>query len=296
MAVVTNIANDHLGCDGINTLDELCHVKSLVVEMVSENGFAVLNAEDERVVAMAEGCPGKVIYFSCCRDNKTLARHLAAGGRGVMLMDDKMYLVTGNKSLALTDIASLPITFAGAARHNVANCLAAAGALWALEVEPEEIASGLKEFSWQDNPGRGNHYDFGTFQVLLDYGHNVAGFKSMLDLVDALQPLRKVGIIGMPGDRCDEDVIQAGSLCGRGFDVIYVKEDKDLRGRKPGEVAALLAKGISSVQSKAAVKIIHDEVKALEAAVKSHQPGDLIVVFYECFKPLQQYLDSLCSQ
>ena len=72
VAVVTNIANDHLGCDGINTLDELCHVKSLVVEMVSENGFAVLNAEDERVVAMAEGCPGKVIYFSCCRDNKPL--------------------------------------------------------------------------------------------------------------------------------------------------------------------------------------------------------------------------------
>lgn len=296
VAVVTNIANDHLGCDGIKTLDELCHVKSLVVETVSENGFAVLNAEDERVVAMAEGCPGRVIYFSCCPDNKTLARHLAAGGRGVMLMDDKMYLVTGNKPLVLTDIASLPITFGGAARHNVANCLAAAGALWALDMQPEDIASGLKEFSWRDNPGRGNHYDFGTFQVLLDYGHNFAGFKSILDLIDALQPARKVGVIGMPGDRCDEDVIQAGSLCGKSFDVIYVKEDKDLRGRKPGEMAALLTKGINSAQSKAAVKIIHDEVKALEAAVESHQPGDLIVVFYESIKPLQQYLNSLCSQ
>lgn len=296
VAVVTNIANDHLGSDGINTLEELCHVKSIVVETVSENGFAVLNAEDDRVVAMAEGCPGKVIYFSRLAENKTLARHLAAGGRGVMLIDDKIYLVTGNKSVVLTDITSLPITFAGAARHNVANCMAAAGALWALETDPEDIVSGLREFDWRDNPGRGNHYDFGTFQVLLDYGHNYAGFMSVLELVNALQPARKVGVIGMPGDRSDEDIIQAGGLCAEGFDVIYVKEDKDLRGKKPGEVATLLAQGVNNSQPKADVKIIHDEIKALEAAIEGHQPGDLIVIFYENIQPLQQYLNNVNSQ
>ncbi|HCX79949.1 MAG TPA: cyanophycin synthetase, partial [Firmicutes bacterium] len=155
VAVVTNIANDHLGCDGINTLEELCHVKALVVETVSEDGWAVLNADDNRAAAMADSCPGRVIYFSCQPKNQILARHLAAGGRGVMLIEDKIYLAKGKNAEVLSDIPSLPITFAGAARYNVANCLAAAGALWAMGVDKEDIISGMREFDGADNPGRG---------------------------------------------------------------------------------------------------------------------------------------------
>jgi cyanophycin synthetase len=297
VAVITNIANDHLGSDGIDSLEELCHVKALVAETVSEDGFAVLNADDDRVAALAERCPGRIIYFSCQQENKILARHLAAGGRGVMLIEDKIYLAQGKKAEVLSDTASLPITFGGAARYNVANCLAAAGALWALDVDKEEIAAGMREFDGNsENPGRANHYDFGSFKLLLDYGHNYAGFKAVLELVDALQPARKVGVIGMPGDRTDSDIIQSGRLCGSRFDMLYVKEDRDLRGRRPGQVAALLVRGIESSGAKPPVKVIHDELEALQAAIKSHQPGDLIAVFYENIEPVQEYIKILAGQ
>lgn len=296
VAVVTNIANDHLGCDGINTLEELCHVKALVVETVSEDGWAVLNADDDRAAAMADSCPGRVIYFSCQPKNQILARHLAAGGRGVMLIEDKIYLAKGKNAEVLSDISSLPITFAGAARYNVANCLAAAGALWAMGVDKEDIISGMREFDGADNPGRANQYDFGSYKLLLDYGHNYAGYQSVLGLIDALKPARKVAVIGMPGDRSDEDIIETGRLCGSRLDMIYVKEDSDLRGRCPGQVAELLVQGIKSSGSRPQVKVINDELEALKAAINSHLPGDLIAMFYENIEPVQQYIKILGSQ
>lgn len=297
VGVVTNVANDHLGSDGIETLAELSLVKALVIETVSEDGFGILNADDPLVVKMAKRCPGKIIYFSCQPDNPVLARHLAAGGRGVMLIRDVIYLAEGKKAEALMNVTSLPITFAGTAKYNVANCLAATGALWAIGVEKRDIVAGMEDFTpIRDNPGRANHYDFGSFNLLLDYGHNYAGYQSVLKLLEAQKPARKVGVIGIPGDRTDNDIIALGSLSGTGFDKIYVKEDKDRRGRAPGKVAALLVQGIESSGAQPQVEVIHDEVAALQAAVRSHQPGDYIVMFYEKLDPLQKFLTSLASQ
>jgi cyanophycin synthetase len=297
VAVVTNIASDHLGIDGINTIEELCHVKSLVVETVSRDGAAVLNADDARVAAMAERCPGRIIYFSCQPENKILARHLAAGGQGIMLVNDSIYLATDNNAEVLTDIVSLPITFAGAARHNVANCLAAVGALWAFGADKEDIITGLKTFQGvADNPGRANQYDLGSFTLLLDYGHNFAGYQAALDLMDAVQPARKVGVIGMPGDRSDDDIINTGKLCGSRLDIIYVKEDSDLRGRITGQVAKLLVEGINKSGFHPQVKVIHCELEALKAAVANHRQGDLIAMFYENYQPVQQYIKKLAAK
>lgn len=296
VAVVTNIARDHLGLDGINTIEELCHVKSLVAETVSKDGAAVLNADDARVAAMAERCPGRIIYFSCQSDNKILARHLAAGGQGVMLMNDSIYLATGKNAEILTDIVSLPITFAGAASHNVANCLAAVGALWAIGIDKEDIVTGMRTFHGiADNPGRANQYDFGSFKLFLDYGHNFAGYQAALDLVDTMRPARKVGVIGMPGDRSDVDIIDTGKLCGSRLDIIYVKEDRDLRGRRTGQVAKLLVEGITKSGFHPQVKVIHCELEALKEAVANHRQGDLIAMFYENYQPVQQYIKILAG-
>lgn len=294
VAVVTNIAADHLGCDGINTLEQLCHVKSLVVETVAQDGFAILNADDLLVAAMAAACPGRIIYYSSQSNNKTLARHLAAGGRGLLVKDKRIYLAEGEKASPLAEITSLPIAFGGAALHNVANCLAAAGALWAMGLGNEDIAAAVNEFTGNEhNPGRGNHYDFGDFQLLLDYGHNYAGFQAVIEFIRLLSPTRTVGVIGMPGDRRDEDIIQSGQLCGAHLDCIYIKEDQDLRGRSRGQVASLLLQGINSAANSPSVQIILDEVEAVRAAVERHKPGDFIVVFYENLEPIEGYLKLL---
>lgn len=292
VAVVTNISEDHLGSDGINTLDELCHVKSLVVETVSDQGYAVLNADDERVVEMAEKCHGQIIYFSLAgKDNRKFVRHLAAGGRGVMVQEKKIVMLEGENTQVIVDLDSVPITYNGAAKYNTANCLAAVGALWGLGVTGEEIGAGITDFDFTHNPGRANMYDLGDSKVLVDYGHNIEGYRSVIDLIKELQPQRKVGVVGVPGDRKDSDIIAIGELCGQELDVIYVKEDSDLRGRAPGEVSDLLIRGIEKSGKNPGIQCISQEQEALQSALKQRQTGDLIAVFYEKLAPLQEILN-----
>lgn len=291
VAVVTNISEDHLGCDGIMTLDELSNVKSLVAETVSPKGHAVLNADDERVRAMAAKCPGQIIYFSLeAEKNQEFLRHLAAGGKGVMVQGREIVLAQGSKGEELLSLDSIPITLGGAALYNVSNCLAAAAALWAMGLSSEAIGAGLRDFNMGHNPGRANLYDLGLFQVLFDYGHNKAGYSSALAMMTALRPRRKVGVIGVPGDRRDADILAVGKLCAQHLDFIYIKEDQDLRGRRRGEVANLLRQGIASAGIKISVKTIYSETSALAAALASAREGDLIAVFYEKLAPLQALL------
>ena len=293
VAVVTNLSDDHLGSDGINTLEELAHVKSLVVETVSPSGFAVLNADDERVIAMAGKCPGGIILFSCLGgENRAFVRHLAAGGRGVMVLGKKILTVVGAAKEVIAELDSIPITYGGAAQYNVANCLAAVGALWGLGLDPPEIAAGITSFDGlEHNPGRANLYDMGGYSVLVDYGHNIDGYQNILNLVSSLAPRRRVGIIGLPGDRKDSDIIAVGKLCGQEFDMIYIKEDADLRGRGPGDVTLLLTEGINQSGKKPRIEAISCEQKALTTAITNHHPGDLIVIFYDKLAPLQDIIE-----
>jgi cyanophycin synthetase len=99
----------------------------------------------------------------------------------------------------------------------------------------------------------------------------------------------------MPGDRADRDILQSGRLCGARFDRLYVKEDKDRRGRKPGEVADLLVQGAKS-GGNPWYKIILDEVKALQQAIDDRLPGDIIAVFYEEYGPLTEYIKTFVQQ
>lgn len=298
VAVVTNIASDHLGTDDIDTLEEMAHVKALVPETVAKDGSAVLNADDSRVRAMARRTPGQVIFFSLeGKRNREYVRHVAAGGRGVSVHKNEIILVEGGRTTTVANLKDVAITFNGHARYNVANTLAATGALWAMGLSPEQIARGIKSFdSREHNPGRANLYDLQTCRVLVDYGHNLAGISNIVALARALEPKRLVGVVGVPGDRQDQDILAVGELCGREFDLLYIKEDKDLRGRSQGQVADLLLKGVRSGNPQAAAEIIHCELKALQQAVDSHAQDDLILIFYEKLEPLRDYLSNITPQ
>ena len=85
VAVVTNIAADHLGDDGVDDLDELIHVKALVAEEICDGGSVVLNADDPATAALADRPAVRahapvVRMFSVVPGNPVLARHKAAGG------------------------------------------------------------------------------------------------------------------------------------------------------------------------------------------------------------------------
>ncbi|NLD47306.1 MAG: cyanophycin synthetase, partial [Clostridiaceae bacterium] len=207
-----------------------------------------------------------------------------------------VYIYNGKTVKALIDLKDIPITFDGILECNIENSLAAAASLYALGVKADSIREGLATFypDINSNPGRFNIFDMGDFKVMLDYSHNPAGYREVARFIEKLSAKRFVGVIGMPGDRTDSSITEAARICGNYFEKIYIKEDNDLRGRAPGEVAGIFYDVVfKNGAGKENVEIIYSEVKALEKAVLDAEPGDFIVMFYEEFEPSIELLNKL---
>lgn len=291
VGVIVNIGEDHLGLDGINTLEDLAFVKSLVVEMVKPNGYAVLNADDSLTESIARDVRCRLIYFAQQRANLVIERHINQGGIAVTAENGQVVLYRDGIRHPMLRLQEIPITFGGVLACNVENALAAISGLVALGIPEHTIRLGLRTFSPDPatNAGRFNFFDLGDFQVVLDYGHNPGGYLSVIQLIECLNPTRKVGVIGMPGDRSNGAIVKVGRISGQHFDEIYIKEDEDLRGRNPGEVASLLYEGaLSGGASEADIRIIPDEIEALKTAISNAQYGNLIVMFHEHFDAAYQ--------
>lgn len=315
VAVVTNVRGDHLGQDGVDTLEDLIWVKSLIVEAVKREGHAVLNADDSSAAFMSERCPGSVVYFSMQPGNVRVRRHVFQGGKAVYLKNGKVFVVlpqvenasadvgcarsrgssTGYPRRAeyVVDVRNIPLCFEGRAHFNVENVLAAVGVAVAMNLSREVIVSALKEFEPDeiDNPGRfnlikaSNETKKGFISVVIDYGHNENAVESTLTLARGLcKGGRVISVICSPGDRRDECIRAVGKAAARS-DLVIVKEDVDLRGRRPGEVARLLVDGLKEGGfSSDRIMMELDEAKAIDLAVRLAAPGDILVVYYEKYE------------
>jgi len=284
VGIITNISGDHLGQDGINTIEDLAFVKSLVIEQVKKDGFSVLNADDLTTVQLKDRARGNIIFFSSSEDNLILRKHLAQGGRGVFVKDGAVFFAHQGDVKYLVKVRDIPATLGGRARHNIQNALAAAAAGWALGVPLRVIARALREFECNEthNPGRMNIMEMEGFRVMLDYAHNPAGLEAAINTAKLLKPVRMVGIIASPGDRRDQDIIALGYIAGKGFQRLIIKEDKDLRNRRPGEVADLLMRGaLSAGLKREKIEIILKEEEAIANGIENAMEGDLIAIFYE---------------
>ncbi|HHU31650.1 MAG TPA: cyanophycin synthetase [Clostridia bacterium] len=293
IAVVTNISEDHLGQDGINTLEELADVKALVLEALPKTGTAVLNADDPLVTAMAKKTEAQIIYFSRSSDNITVRRHLGAGGKAVFIKNKSVILAEGTTTIKLIDVSNIALTKGGMVSYNVENALAAICAGIGLGFELQVIINSLKEFGLQahHNPGRLEVYEINDVTIVLDYGHNPAGYEEVFAWIKTLQCSKIHGVIGVPGDRWDETIKKAGSIAAKHCHYLYVKEDADLRGRKPGEVAELLLEGaLNEGKEPLHYFIKYQELEAFKMALENSEPGDLVVVFYEKLEPILEYL------
>ena len=288
VGVITNIAEDHLGLDNIDTLEDMAFVKSLVVEAVKPDGYSVLNADDRMVDYLVKRAKGNIILFSKCYDNILLVKHMKSGGKAVYVKDGSVWRYDGESAVNIIGINDIPITFGGMLGCNVENSLAAAAALYSMGISDEIIKKGMAGFKpdIDTNPGRFNIFDMGNFRVMLDYGHNPAGYGAVIEFMHRLGASRYIGIIGMPGDRSDSSMKEVGEMCGRAFSRVYIKEDEDLRGRKPGETAEIFYNAVlAGGMRKENISIILPEEKALETAMLDAQPGDLLVMLYEKFEP-----------
>jgi cyanophycin synthetase len=304
IAVVTNVTADHLGLHGIDTVGQLAAVKSVLVEAVPRSGTAVLNADDPLVAKMARQCRGHIVYFSMETERgqegfDRIDGHAGRGGAAIVLQktDDGELIVLRHASRTLPLLYShlIPATFGGRARMNVANALAAAAAAWAAGAHLHDIRQGLRTFSTSffQAPGRLNEVELNGFKLILDYCHNVDGMRRLTEFVDAYardgkggtetdRTVRTIGVIGIPGDRRDEDQREYGRLAGHSFDRIIVREDANLRGRPAGEAARNVLEGVEVAQREggrsSGPAAILDEITAARAALEMAAPTDLVVM------------------
>jgi len=289
VAVITNITDDHLGLDGIETIEDLAKAKSLVAEAVKNDGYVVINGDDNMCCSILSRIKSKLIVFSEDKNNEVLLHSINNHGYGIYIDDGVLCIESSDIFIPLIKVVDISIGLEGALKYNIQNAMAACGALIGLGIDPFIIKVGLKSFKCNEdlNPGRFNIFDVNGVLTILDYGHNIDGYKSVLDGITQIKHKNLIGVIGVPGDRLDRTTLEIGRISSNYFHRIYIKEDKDRRGRLPGEIAELLKKGVlDSGFNIANIKIVLDEKDALEEALENANPGDIVITFFEHYDPL----------
>src|SRR6218665_656232 len=297
IAVVTNIKEDHLGLNDIETLDDLARVKATVVKSVKKDGWAILNAEDEQCVKIAAELNCNVAYFSMDEENP-LIKKLSKEGKIVAVYENGFITVKkGEWKIRVERATHVPLTMGGKAKFMIANALAATLAAYLQGFKTEDISLSLQTFipSAAQTPGRMNIFEFKRFKVLIDFAHNPSGYLGVEDFLNSVDANKKIGIIAGVGDRRDEDIKECAKIAGRMFDHIIIRQEKHLRGRTEQEIIDLILSGIAESGRNVNHEIITKEVEAIKHAINSAEEGTFIValsdVVTNAIEIVQQYLD-----
>lgn len=280
VAVVTNVAADHLGLKDVNTLEDLARVKSVVPRSVNKKGYAVLNAEDENVYAMKELVDGNLVYFAMNENHKNIKRQSDRGRVSCVFENGYITILKGKWKVRIEKAINIPLTYGGKAEFMIQNVLAATLACFVHGVSLEDIRVGLTTFnpSVAQTPGRLNFIEINDFTVMLDFAHNPAGFIGLQSFINKLNFKHKTGILSGVGDRRDEDIKAMGKLAGETFDKIIIRRGDYLRGRTEKEVLDLLQKGIKSSKKNPVVEIVKESKDAIYHAFKKAKKGELVAI------------------
>ena len=301
VAVVTNVgAGDHLGLNYITTVDDLAVLKRVIVQNVAPSGYAVLNAADPIVAAMAPASPGEVIFFAADRQHPVMATHRAQGKRTVFVEGNAIVVAEGSwrEHLPLRDI---PLTHGGLLGFQVENAMAAVAAAWAVGLGWPEVMGGLASFvNDADNaPGRFNLMDYRGATVIADYGHNPDAMRALVAAVNALPAAagrRRSVVISGAGDRRDEDIREQTIILGEAFDDVLLYQDAAQRGRADGEVMALLREGLQGAGRTTHVEEIRGEFTAIDTALSRLKPGDLCLILVDQVQEALAHLAARCAE
>ncbi|WP_353088679.1 cyanophycin synthetase [Flavobacterium sp.] len=297
IAIITNIQEDHLGLQDIHTLDDLARVKSVVVRSVKKDGWAILNADDEHCMKIAQDLSCQVAYFSM-DENSPKVRELSKEGKIVAVYENGFITIKrGEWKIRVERATHIPLTMGGKAKFMIANVLAAALAGYLHGFKTEDISLSLQTFipGAAQTPGRMNIFEFKKFKVMIDFAHNPAGYRGIEDFLSNVEATKKIGIIAGVGDRRDEDIKECAKIAARMFDHIIIRQEKHLRGRTEEEIIGLIMEGIQESGSSVTHEIITKETEAIKHAISTAEEGSFITalsdVVTNAIEIVQEYLD-----
>ncbi|MBA3232404.1 MAG: Mur ligase [Propionibacteriales bacterium] len=291
VSVVTNVSADHLGLQGIETVDQLAEVKAVVAQITKPSGWAVLNGDDPRVVSMRATTKARLWMFSRDPDSPSLREAVSHGGRATTVIDGWLCVLSPDYDpdplIAVVDIA---MTLAGLSRCNLENALAAASAALGIGLPRAAVVEGLRSFAPGPdlNPGRMNVYSLHDVTVVLDLAHNEAGLEALLEVMVGVRTPggRTLLALGTAGDRTDDLLRSLGELGARDADVIVIVHKHEyLRGREPQELDALYREGAAHVNV-SEIPSYESELSGLRALLNRARGGDVVAVMCHQDRPL----------
>jgi cyanophycin synthetase len=297
VAIVTNVTADHMGLGGIQTLEQMARVKSVIPETAKKEGFAILNADDDLVYKMHEDLDCNVALFSMDENNPRIKKHCKKGGYASVYENGYVSILKGTWKIRVSKVIDIPITYDGKALHNIMNTLPSVLAAYLFrDISIEDIRTGLCTFvpSPAQTPGRLNMFEFKRCKFLADFAHNPAGLELLGNFVSKIDGSPKVGIISGTGDRRDEDIRELGRLSVKYFDEIIIRCDKNLRGRTAEEIVTLLLEGINQAKTKdIPLEIIYNEEDAIMYAYNNAKQGSLITIMCDVVSEALDFIKSL---
>jgi cyanophycin synthetase len=283
VAVVTNVAADHLGLKDIHTVEEMAEVKSVLPRTVRKSGWAILNADNDHTYAMRERVDCRVALFSMHDDCARIREHVEAGGVAAVYEEGYLTIYKNTYKLRIARAEELPVTFGGRATFNIENALAAALAAYCYGFTKDDIKTALCTFvpSATKTPGRMNVFRFPNFEVIVDYAHNTHGIEKFAEFLDATPATHKVGIVSGLGDRREQDTIDYARVAGRIFDEVVLRQDQDLRGKTAAELEGLMRQGLTMDKPELPITYIENEPDAIDYVLQTAKPGSVITIFTE---------------
>ncbi len=280
VGIVTNVAADHLGLKGIHTIEQLAKVKGVVPETVMPDGYAILNADDDRVYRMRKNVESKVALFSMDENSARIKQHSKNGGLSAVYENGYITICKGDWKMRVTKAVNVPLTFGGKAAFMIQNVLPAVLTGYVRGFAIEDIRVAIESFipSPAQTPGRLNMFEFKDFNVMLDYAHNPAGLRALQKMLGKMDGKPKVGIIAGIGDRRNEDNMEVGQVAAEMFDEIIIRQDKNLRGKTEKELIGMITDGIKSVDKDKPVQVIPSEAEAITHAITNAKKGSFIII------------------
>jgi cyanophycin synthetase len=297
IAIITNIQEDHLGLSDIHTLEDLARVKSTVVKSVKKDGWAILNAEDEQCLKIANELSCNIAYFSMDENNPKVKKFSKEGKIVAVYENGFITIKKGEWKIRVERATHVPLTMGGKAKFMIANVLAATLASYLQGFKTDDISLSLQTFipSAAQTPGRMNIFEFKKFKVLIDFAHNPAGYRGVEEYLSSVEATKKIGIIAGVGDRRDEDIKECATIAARMFDHIIIRQEKYLRGRTENEIIGLIMEGIAASGRDVTHEIISKEVEAIKHAITNAEEGTFITalsdVVTNAIEIVQEYLD-----
>jgi len=282
-ALITNIAADHLGEYGINSVPDLAEAKFIVDKGLSDSGVLILNADDDELVRLSANTSHTICWFSMDKNNSLIQANMAKGLAVVYFHAEHIHFVSAQHSFSIS-VHDIVMTFNGTAIYNIRNAMGVIGLCCALKIEYAAIIKGLKTFGSDphDNPGRGNRYQYNGAEIIVDFAHNQHSMHAVIEMAKNIPAKRRLVMFSLAGDRSNQDMLELTDeiILFEPNEYIIAELEFYLRGRQLGEVPTLIKNHlINNKISDNQITLCDSPLTGAKHALENAQAGDVVLLF-----------------